>query len=107
MVFENDPEVLSTFKGEAEDRLHELESGMKRLRLSNIDLASEVHDMFRAAHSLKATSNLIGFRDIEKQAKMLEDRLQQLRRDPSPPGEDIMEELVRYLDEIGLRIDTL
>ncbi len=107
MVLENDPEVLATFRGEAEDRLQELESGLARLRTPDADLSTEVHDLFRAAHSLKATSNLLGFAELERLAKRLEDRLQDLRRNPAPPDDQAMEEFVRYLDEIGLIIDTL
>lgn len=107
MVLENDPEVLATFRGEAEDRLHELEQGLVRLRSPGADRAAEVHDMFRAAHSLKATSNLLGFRELERLAKRLEDRLQDMRRNPADTGAHLMEELVRYLDEIGLAIDNL
>lgn len=105
---DKDPEVLATFKGEAYDRLAELEYGIDLLRNGcSQDVATVVHDLFRAAHSLKATANLLGFRGIESAAKELEDVLHHLRGNPCPLDEAMKNTLMRLLDVVGLRIDDL
>ncbi len=105
---DKDPEVLATFKGEAYDRLAELECGVDLLQHGeSIDVATVVHDLFRSAHSLKATSNLLGFQGIEKAAKNLEDLLHQLRKQQRPLDAQTKEQLVQLLDTVGLCIDDI
>lgn len=105
---DKDPEVLATFKGEAYDRLAELEYGVDLLQHGqDYDLPTVVHDLFRSAHSLKASANLLGFNDIEKAAKNLEELLHQLRKQQNPPDQATKELLVQRLDTVGLRIDDI
>jgi len=105
---DKDPEVLATFKGEAYDRLAELEYGVDLLQHGqNCDIPTVVHDLFRSAHSLKATANLLGFKDIENAAKDLEDMLHQLRKQQRSLDDQTRELLVQLLDAVGLRIDDI
>lgn len=103
-----DPEVLATFKEEAYDRFAELELGVSLLdKAAPNDIATIVHDLFRSAHSLKATANLLGFTRIEKASKSLEDILHSLRKNDRSYDAQTAENLVRLLDEVGLGIDAL
>lgn len=105
---DKDPEVLATFKGEAYDRLAELEYGVDLLRHGqDYDLDTVVHDLFRSAHSLKATANLLGFHDIEIASKELEDILHQLRKRQREVDDDTKDLLMQLLDTVGLRIDDI
>lgn len=105
---EQDPEVLATFKGEAYDRLAELECGLDLLRHGQAyDLTTVVHDLFRSAHSLKATASLLGFLAIEKETKRLEEILHELRKMGTKPDEIMLETMLQLLDSVGLHIDDL
>ena len=107
-ALDKDPEVLATFKEEAYDRLAELEHGLDLLQHGqNHDPAAVVHELFRSAHSLKATANLLHFGAIEAAAKALEDVLHALRRSGRPPAPGELQHLVELLDRVGLSIDEI
>ena len=103
-----DPEVLATFSEEAEERLSSMESGLLRLEknLANRDL-DLLRDIFREAHSLKATSNLLGFIEIETVAHHLENTLEQLRQGNLTPTEQMISDLLAHVDSMREQVRKL
>ncbi|MBU1249424.1 MAG: Hpt domain-containing protein [Proteobacteria bacterium] len=103
-----DTEVLATFIEEAEERLTSVESGLLRLEknLANRDV-DLLRDIFREAHSLKATSNLLGFQDIETVAHHLENTLEQMRQGQLEPSEQVISDLLAHVDSMRAHVARL
>ncbi len=100
-----DPEVLSTFIEEAQERLVKVEAGLLKLETQMGNMDQELlRNVFREAHSLKATSNLLGFTDIESIAHSLENTLDQLRLGRLEPNEQMISNFLAQVDSMNLLI---
>ncbi len=103
-----DPEVLSTFIEEAQERLVKVEAGLLKLETQMDNMDQELlSNVFREAHSLKATSNLLGFTAIERIAHSLENTLDQLRLGRLAPSEQMISNLLGQVDSMNLRVARL
>ncbi len=97
-----DPEVLSTFLAESEDRLMDIESGVLALESYGDEIDEElVHSIFRDAHSIKAGANLLGLRNIERLAHGLENVLDSIREHELVPGKTIASLLLETVDTMN------
>lgn len=106
--FARDPEVVATFREEAEERVIELEQGLRRLQsLGAGDAGSLVGPLFRSAHSLKAGANLLGFREMERAAHVMENMLEQLRKGELALDATALDQLIESLDRIGFMLDEM
>ncbi|MCG9889590.1 MAG: hybrid sensor histidine kinase/response regulator [Thermosynechococcaceae cyanobacterium MS004] len=88
------------FQQEALDLLQSLEDGLLNLR-SQYDIP-HVHDLMRAAHSIKGGASSVGLPGIEKIAHKLEDVFRALYRRTDPPDADLEEALLQAYDCLRL-----
>lgn len=106
--FAQDPEVVATFREEAEGRVFELEQGVRRLRSPGAgDAGSLIGPLFRSAHSLKAGANLLGFSEMERAAHLMENTLEQMRKGELAPDAAVLDQLIESLDRIGFMLDEM
>ena len=98
-----DPEVLAAFMAEAEERILEIEAGLKALahQTGKVD-ENLLHRMFRCAHSVKAGANLLELRELETRAHSLENLFNDLRNDNVTLDAPMVDQLFEQLDDMGL-----
>ncbi|MGE4298142.1 MAG: Hpt domain-containing protein [Desulfovibrionaceae bacterium] len=95
MDYKLDREVLETFMDEAAERLDVMEDALGRISLAaNADNHELVNEIFRAAHSLKSTANLMDFPEVERLAHMMENILDLLRSGERVPTAPMVEALI-------------
>ena len=75
----DDAELRELFRSECEEHLQTLDDGLLRLETSPHDNAA-LERVFRAAHSLKGTSRMLNFSEVEGIAHHLEDQLGDAKR---------------------------
>lgn len=108
MDFTGDAEVLAAFRGEAEERLAEIEAGLAGLSDASTPPDLELwHRLFRCAHSIKASANLLELQALEKLAHNLEDYLDLLRKGVLDFDGSVMETMLEYLDAMGFYVEGL
>jgi len=108
MNFTRDAEVLAAFRGEAEERLEEIEAGLTGLSNAQTPPDPEVwRELFRCAHSIKAGANLLELHELEKLARNLEDYLDMLRKGILAFDESVMENMLEELDAMGFYVEGL
>jgi len=91
MDFRDDKEVMETFIEEAGDRVSEIESGLLDLERSGLEVDPEVvHSAFRAAHSIKATANLLNFKHIGELSHKMENILEMFRNQELVPDGQVV-----------------
>ena len=94
------------FVDEARDRLKSL--GVLMLRLEDQPQSSEIiADIFREAHSLKGSSQMLGFVDISQIAHQLEDLFVAARRDARIIDARAFDVVFRTIDVISARVEAL
>lgn len=103
-----DPEVLAAFMAEAEERILEIEAGLKALahQTGKVD-ENLLHRMFRCAHSVKAGANLLELRELETRAHSLENLFNDLRNDNVTLDAPMVDQLFEQLDDMGLYLDAM
>lgn len=103
-----DPEVLAAFMAEAEERILEIEAGLKALahQTGKVD-ENLLHRMFRCAHSVKAGANLLELRELETRAHSLENLFNDLRNDNVTLDAPLVDQLFERLDDMGLYLDAM
>ena len=89
--------VLQIFFDEAEELLRTFENGVLGLEASPQD-RELLHSIFRAAHTLKGNSSMLGFERIATVTHALEELLVRLRAGESAPGRDVVDTLLAAND---------
>jgi chemotaxis protein histidine kinase CheA len=108
MDFRDDTEIVTTFVEETRDHLSDIEYGILRLEKKGRDADPElVHNLFRAAHSIKAGANLLALRNIERLAHALENVLQELRTGHRVIDGGIASSLLLTIDKMAELVDDL
>ena len=107
MSYREDDEIMDTFVQEMLSRLEEMESGLEGLAPGLAPDRETVDDVFRAAHSLKASANLLQFRNIEAVTHGLETVLDDMRWGRLVPREQTMAALTRCLDTLHFLFEDL
>ncbi len=103
MDFREDDEVVETFLLEAQNHLTAIETGLVELERSHPHKDDALlHRIFRAAHSIKATSNLLELRKVERLTHRLENILQSLRKNECDAVPELIQVLLETLDMIRL-----
>jgi len=103
-----DPEVLAAFMGEAEERILEIEAGLKALTHQTGQVDEHLlHRMFRCAHSVKAGANLLEIRELETRAHALENLFHDLRNGRATLDAPLVDKLWERLDDMGLLLDAM
>ncbi len=106
----NANKILGYFIEEAKEHLETLEKGILELE-SVVKDSERVNEMFRAAHSIKGGSAMLGYTSIQKTAHRLEDAFKILRENEVPAdqkleslllkGYDLLHELIERLQSPG------
>ncbi len=103
MDFRDDDEVVETFLLESQNHLTAIETGLVQLERTHPEKDDALlHRIFRAAHSIKATSNLLELRKVERLTHRLENILQSLRKNECDADPDLVQVLLETLDMIRL-----
>src|SRR2546425_1440907 len=92
--------VLQIFFDEAEELLRTFEDGVLGLEQAPADREC-LHSIFRAAHTLKGNSSMLGFERIAIVTHALEELLVRLRGDESAPSRGVIDALLSANDVLG------
>ncbi|MEM5882576.1 MAG: Hpt domain-containing protein, partial [Candidatus Aenigmatarchaeota archaeon] len=94
-----DEDILKDFLSEAKDGIAKMEEEFIELEKdrSNTEI---LKSLFRTMHSLKGASGFLGFKSLETIAHFSEDILSKLRDGLIEPKEEIIDILLKALDEI-------
>ncbi len=97
------------FRGEAESQLKTIVDGLLALERAETEAQdttadpASLHEVMRAAHSLKGAARVVGLDEVESVAHALEDRFVAAQKDPNgtaPAGIDAMLQAVDLLQEL-------
>jgi two-component system chemotaxis sensor kinase CheA len=96
-----DPEELKVFLQEAEEQLQLLDEDIVRLEkeADNRDLLQRI---FRAAHTLKGSSAMLGIQAMAELTHAMEDALDKLRSGTAAVSPDLVDALLESLDTLKL-----
>jgi two-component system, chemotaxis family, sensor kinase CheA len=100
-----DDSILQIFFEEADELLHDFEDGLLRLEQAPDD-AEVVAALFRAAHTIKGSSAMMGFHAIAEFTHLLEDLLDQVRKEIRPVTPDVVNALLASRDVVGALVDS-
>jgi two-component system chemotaxis sensor kinase CheA len=94
-----DPDELKVFLQEAEEQLQLLDEDIIRLEreADNVDLIQEI---FRAAHTLKGSSGMLGFKKMAGLTHVMEDILDRVRSNKLGVNADLIDGLLQSLDAL-------
>lgn len=98
-------EVVDSFVEETAQRLVDMEDLLDRLG-DPARFGEAIHSLFRHAHSIKGSANLLGFRDVELLAHRMENVLDFMRNGLLTPSPRIHQALLQGLDAIGAFLDA-
>ncbi len=108
MDFRHDDEIVETFLIESQKHLTEIETGLVQLERTHPHKDDALlHRIFRAAHSIKATANLLELRKVERLTHRLENILQSLRKNECDADPDLVQVLLETLDMIRLLLSDI
>lgn len=103
-----DPEVIATFEEETLERLADIEFALLKLERDAKNVDDEMlNGIFRNAHSIKASANLLKFKSIEDVAHRAENILQKVRDKELEPTVDLVSVLLESFDAIRELVDHL
>ena len=91
------------FFEEADEHVAAIESVLLRLNQAAPD-ADDLNAIFRAAHSIKGTSGMLGFTEIASLTHVLENLLDELRKGERPLTEDALDLLLRAGDMVKMQV---
>lgn len=105
MAFANDvtPDDLKVFLQEAESLLELLDEDIIRLEQES-DNSELLQEIFRAAHTLKGSSGMLGFQSMAGLTDAMEDLLDRVRKGTLSVTPEIVDALLASLD--GLKVLT-
>jgi len=95
--------VLQIFFDEAEELLRVFEEGVLGLEAAPQD-RELLHSIFRAAHTLKGNSSMLGFERIATMTHALEELLVRLRAGESAPQREVIDTLLAANDMLRLLV---
>ncbi len=92
--------VFGFFVEEATDHLQTLEEGLLQLERDPSRAESQIEPLFRAAHTLKGSANLVNVTDVGTVAHRLEDLLEEIRDAEKRPTKLRIDAMLFALDQI-------
>lgn len=107
MSYRDDEEIMETFVQEMQNRLEEMEEGLAGVVPGVLPDRETVDGVFRAAHSLKASANLMQFRNIEAVTHGLETVLDAMRWGRLTPTAHTLAALTHCQDTLHFLLDDL
>lgn len=107
MLSEQQQRIMGYFIEEAKDHLNTIEQGLINLQ-STIADSEMVHEVFRAAHSVKGGAAMLGLNSIQHTAHRLEDYFKVLKECPQVQVDQKLETLfLRVYDTLQDQVDHL
>jgi len=103
--FELSPEELRVFLQEAGELLQLLEDGLVRLE-SEPDPRETIHEIFRAAHTLKGSAATVGLSGMAELTHVMETLLDRLRHGERTPDRPLIDALLAAVDRLRLILRT-
>jgi len=91
------------FFEEADEHVAAIESVLLRLNQAAPD-AEDLNAIFRAAHSIKGTSGMLGFTEITSVTHVLENLLDELRKGERQLTEEVLDLLLRAGDMVKMQV---
>jgi len=91
------------FFEEADEHVAAIESVLLRLDQAAPD-SEDLNAIFRAAHSIKGTSGMLGFTEITSVTHVLENLLDELRKGERPLTEDALDLMLRAGDMVKMQV---
>ncbi|NOZ05373.1 MAG: chemotaxis protein CheA [Chloroflexi bacterium] len=92
---------MGEFVQEIEERIQAITSGLLELE-RNPDNIESLHDVFRAAHSIKGAAKIMGLETIARVAHSMEDVFETLEREKKPITPALNDLLLRGIDAIEI-----
>ncbi|MBX6771188.1 MAG: chemotaxis protein CheA [Chloroflexi bacterium] len=99
--FEISPDELRVFMQEAEELLQILEDGLVRLE-SEPDPRETIHEIFRAAHTLKGSAATVGLAGMAELTHVMETLLDRVRHGEQTPNRPLIDALLAAVDRLRL-----
>ncbi|MGB3494294.1 MAG: Hpt domain-containing protein, partial [Elainellaceae cyanobacterium] len=106
MQSEQQQRIMGYFIEEAKDHLNTIEQGLLNLQ-STIEDPDLVHEVFRAAHSVKGGAAMLGLDSIQKTAHRLEDYFKVLKECPVPVDQKLESLFLRIFDTLQELVEQL
>ncbi len=104
--FRDDPSILEVFWQEADEQLMWLEQGL--MRIERDGQSSEVlNDVFRAAHTLKGSSGMMGFSTVAELTHAMEELLDLLRQGKRSVDSNVVNALLSSNDCLRAMLEAL
>lgn len=100
-----DPEELQIFLQEAEEQLQLLDEQIIRLE-KDADNPDVIQDIFRAAHTLKGSSGMLGLQKIAGLTHVMEDTLDKVRSGTLAVTADLVDSLLQCLDALKALVES-
>jgi len=99
-------EAMGVFIQEAKEHLESMTKHLLEFEKDpkNIEAMNEI---FRSAHTLKGSSGMMGFTDIQELTHKMEDVLDNIRKGLISPSSDLIDILFECIDALEERIDNL
>lgn len=99
-------DLFRVFMEEANDFVAEMEADLIGLEADPCD-SSLIDKIFRAAHTIKGGSGIVGLDDISRLTHIMEDRLGSVRSGELAAGSELVSLLLRAVDELRYLLDSV
>lgn len=106
MQSEQQQRIMGYFIEEAKDHLNTIEQGLLNLQ-GTIEDSDLVHEVFRAAHSVKGGAAMLGIDSIQKTAHRLEDYFKVLKECPVKVDQKLESLFLRVFDTLQELLEQL
>ena len=99
-------QYMEIFIQEAREQLEIMTRSLLDLE-KNPENHEVVNEIFRAAHTLKGSSGMMGFTDIQELAHKMEDLFDNIRKGLMTPSSDLIDSIFECIDAIEERINRI
>jgi two-component system chemotaxis sensor kinase CheA len=98
--------VLETFLTESEDLMREIEAQLLKLESETED-AQAINALFRAVHTLKGSSGMVGITNIEQFLHWVESVMEKVRTGTLKFNEELADLMLKAYDHLGALVDRI
>ncbi|KPA10538.1 chemotaxis protein CheA [Candidatus Magnetomorum sp. HK-1] len=100
--------LISEFVAESRDHLESFEPDLLLMEQEGVNVSSDVvNRAFRAIHSIKGSSSVLGFDALMKLTHIMENVLMQIRNKKMAPNSDNIDALLQSADKVSFMIDDV
>ncbi|MEN9835070.1 MAG: hypothetical protein RL011_1263, partial [Pseudomonadota bacterium] len=101
-----DDDIKREFLANAEDMLRQIGAGLLELERSELQ-RDTLEQVFRAAHNLKGAAGMLGLQVIGQLTHAMESQFDRLRRGEVLPNSQLIDQLLKELDQVTNEINNL